>query len=84
MSAGWSRRTDWWTVCARASGRRHYNSYRRQMAAVRRHKVALYLIKFEGIPLCDIAEVLGVHPSTISRDRAAILASLHEIRWPAR
>jgi DNA-binding NarL/FixJ family response regulator len=68
----WSTSTDFDTICRRASGRRRYNALRQLQAELRRFQVARFLR--QGIQQVQMAEVLGVHPSTISRDIATLLA----------
>ena len=67
----------------RAGGRRHYNSHRQYGAAYRRYQVARLLNETAGQfggflgkhgQIAAIAHALGVHPSTISRDAAALQA----------
>lgn len=53
-------------------GRRHYNSWRKCMAAMRRREVMRLLL--EGHSQAEIARRLHVHKSTISRDVKAIRA----------
>ena len=74
----WSQPTDTSTAAARAGGRRRWN-HARQIRALERRvlvvQVSLHLLQdaiaagqsFRGKQVL-IAEVLGVHPSTISRD----------------
>src|SRR4051794_33216401 len=74
----WNRPTDSGKAYARAGGRRRYNHRRQIIAAERRALVShlsLQLLRegiAEGQPFrgkqAIIANVLGVHPSTISRD----------------
>jgi DNA-binding NarL/FixJ family response regulator len=74
----WHRRTSWAEVCARASGRRHYNSVRQFRAKLRQIQVARLLR--DGLRQTHIAAVLSVHPSTVSRDVAALLQARQ--LWP--
>lgn len=62
--------TDPDTAARRAGGRRRYNAARRDDALLRRHLVAEMLGEygFERGAQSRMAEVLGVHRSTISRD----------------
>jgi hypothetical protein len=61
-------------IARRASGRRHYTSVRQFKAVHRRGQVATLLAA--GVSSrADIAGRLGVHPSTISRDIAALLGA---------
>lgn len=63
-------------VKRRAGGRRHYNNWRHAVREVRRLQVARLLNRYpigrRGTVLA-IARELGVHPSTVFRDLAAIL-----------
>jgi hypothetical protein len=73
----WSRSTSSDEAQRRASGRRQYNSVRHVRAIVRRQEVAVLLDQLgygHGVQVV-IARRLGVSPSTISRDVAAILAA---------
>lgn len=63
-------------VIRRAGGRRHYNKQRRLAAARRRRKVLVLLV--QGQSQAQIAAVLHVNKSTISRDRA-FLADLVDL-----
>jgi hypothetical protein len=73
--AAWTTPTDWSTVVSRAGGRRRYNSWRRQMATMRRADVA-GLVDTHGMvrgSQARIARKLGVSEATISRDIKRIL-----------
>ena len=77
----WRSPAPWETVCRRASGRRHYNAWRKLKAAMRRREVER-LMAAEGAGLfawgaqAEIARQLGVHRSTVSRDMGQILGDL--------
>ncbi len=71
----------WEQACRRAGGRRRYNSWRQFMATYRRYEVARLLLAGTGTrhgqgllsgQQAAIARQLGVSPSTISRDVAAL------------
>lgn len=73
MSMSWSEQIDFDKVCKRAAGRRRYNA-QRQAEARKRFKVVLNATfppegRKRGAQ-AQLARVLGVHPSTISRDVA--------------
>lgn len=72
----WRARTDWNSVCARAAGRRRYNSLRRLKQRLRRREVLTLLWTLgsgRGVQ-ARIAQRLDVSPSTICRDFVGILA----------
>jgi len=73
--AWWSHPTDPDTVRRRAAGRSHYNTWRRDVAAVRQGEVVKLLMEQ---PLRygrqrELAKQLGVSEATISRDIRAVL-----------
>jgi DNA-binding MarR family transcriptional regulator len=72
----WHQRVSSEEAYRRASGRRAYNAVRTLRVELRRIKVARMLRQFPGIPLVDIADALGVHRSTVSRDRDALMAEV--------
>ena len=82
MSAQWSAPIGDAAAYRRASGRRHYNSVRRDRARYRQvYEVQDLLAKYGfafGVQAA-IARKLGVSPATISRDIKALLAG-----WNAR
>ncbi len=82
MSQAWSDKTDWETVCRRASWRRHYNSVRWFRAHYRRSEVARLLnvqgSLFDRGTQARLARLLGVSRSTICRDVAYLL----RLGWP--
>jgi hypothetical protein len=75
----WHQPTDWNTVCARAAGRRKYNEWQRKFVNERREYVWTRLVA-GGLDrwglLSEIARDLGVHRSTIWRDKKAFWRSL--------
>jgi hypothetical protein len=77
MRQAWSDKTDWETVCRRASWRRYYNSVRRFRAICRRCEVARLLnaqrALFDRGTQARLARLLGVSRSTICRDVAFLL-----------
>jgi hypothetical protein len=64
----------WDEICRRASGRRQYNSVRQFRANYRLTRVTALLRKIGMGRGCQsrIAEMLGVHRSTVSRDLARV------------
>lgn len=66
----WTTPTDRETVCKRAGGRRHYNSWRQFCALERRVRVEelLHELGSKRGSQKKIAALLGVSESTISRD----------------
>ena len=74
MSRPWVDLT-WDQVCRSASGRRHYNSWRKFLAADRQIKVSQLVRKYGGLRWgvqSAIARELGVHRSIICRDFAVL------------
>jgi hypothetical protein len=75
----WSSRTSWDEVCRRAAGRKKYNQWQHTMAAAHQDEVFKLLLQHGwntwGV-ITQIAGELGVHKSTICRDRLAILRGL--------
>jgi hypothetical protein len=75
----WGQRTSWEEVCARAAGRRKFNEWQRKFMNERREYVWSLLVA-GGLDrwglLSEIARDLGVHRSTIMRDKRAFLRSL--------
>lgn len=73
MSAHWTKKTDFDTVCKRAAGRRRYNAKRRAEAKAR-YKIVIEAIMPPGGckrgSQAQLARALGVHRSTICRDIA--------------
>jgi hypothetical protein len=74
MSKEWTALTDHDTAVRRAAGRRRHNA-NRQAKALKRYKIVLDVFTRSGEELkrgdaARLARTLGVHPSTISRDRA--------------
>jgi hypothetical protein len=71
----WRARTDWNSVCARAVGRKRYNEERKRWAGERQDEVFKLLLAYGwnrwGV-VKRIAGELGVHKSTITRDRQQI------------
>jgi hypothetical protein len=77
--AQWRIRTDWNTVCARSSGRRHYPAARQQAARARRDQVFELLLRhgWDNFGVCaKIARELHVHRCTIVRDRQTLLREM--------
>jgi hypothetical protein len=77
----WDAHTSWSEVCRRASGRRHYNGWRRFIALRRRIQVAELCCKLSGQLKgilgrygiqSAIARILNVNRSTVCRDMQAI------------
>jgi hypothetical protein len=71
VSINWSAPTDWQTVCRRAYGRRRFNAWRTFLANDRRRQVLELLLELGGLERgaqSRVAEALGVHRSTISKD----------------
>lgn len=64
----------------RASGRRHYNSWRYFLALYRRCEVVKLL--GQGWKRSHIAARLGVSPSTISRDLQRLYQEGRDVRCP--
>ena len=69
----WGARVSDDEAARRAAGRAHFNSWRRDVAAIRRADVAQLLA--EGLSKASIARRLGVAASTVTRDVQAILKS---------
>ena len=73
MSANWTERTDFDSVCRRAAGRRRYNVKRRAEARERYKLVVQAIVPPDGRRRgwqTRLARALGVHRSTICRDVA--------------
>lgn len=73
--AAWAWATDWDTVCRRAAGRRHYNSWRGFVAEYRRLKVCELLARYgfrHGVQ-ARMARELRVSEATVCRDLKVIL-----------
>ncbi len=68
----------WEAICWRAGGRRHYNTWRRDLAFMRRGDVLAYWRVSRGAPgwQAKAAAALGVHRSTITRDVEALRAEM--------
>lgn len=67
----------------RAAGRRRYNALRRSQRDVRRAQVARLVTEFGGIGRgvqVRVARILGVSPSTVSRDVSAVLGDTRPCR----
>jgi hypothetical protein len=74
----WNQRTDFESVCRRASGRRRYNAVRHLDMLMRRQETAELALRlgrgfFGRGARAEIARRLGVHRSTISRDVKALV-----------
>ena len=77
-ATNWTAATDFASVCRRASGRRRHNARRRLLADRRRYDMCLMLAGHPGwiwsarYVQSTLAEVFGVHRSTICRDFAEL------------
>jgi hypothetical protein len=82
-ATNWSAPTDWETVCRRAAGRNAYNSRRRLLQEFRRFELVRAADRLRGRSLwargaqSELAAMLGVSRSTISRDVKALLAEVN-------
>jgi IS30 family transposase len=82
----WSDPTDPRNAARRAGGRRRYNATRQFLAAERRLKVARLVHEYGndwGVR-ARIAQELGVHRSTVTRDIQAIREGLYARAWRRR
>jgi hypothetical protein len=74
----WSAPTDPQTVARRAGGRRHYNAMRQLKVLFRRKQLVELAGQVGGLwkhgARAELARLLGVHPSVISRDIRALTA----------
>ncbi len=70
---------NWEAICRRAGGRRWYNTWRRDLAFMRRGEVLDYWRASRGMHgwQARAAVALGVHRSTITRDIDALLSEMH-------
>ncbi len=70
----------WEAICRRAGGRRHYNTWRRDLAFMRRGDVLKQWRASRGAPgwQAKAAVALGVHRSTITRDVEALRAEMRQ------
>lgn len=82
MTAAWSASTTNEAAARRAGGRRHYNAWRKALAAHRRRKISRWLSvrgrMFERGIQTRLARRLGVSRATICRDMAYLL----RLGWP--
>lgn len=71
----WPERVSDRTAARRAGGRRHYNALRKRKAVDRRHKLLFYWARHPHMSKADLARLLGVHRSTVTRDIQALKAA---------
>ncbi len=72
----WKAPRTWDEVCRRHAARQRWNSLRRFLAEERRRRVLELILELGGLEWgaqSRIAEALGVHRTTISRDLAKIM-----------
>jgi hypothetical protein len=72
----WNHPRNWDEVCRRHAARKRWNSVRRFLANQRRQRLLALVLEIGGLQRgaqSRIAEALGVHRSTISKDFKRIL-----------
>jgi hypothetical protein len=72
----WDHPRNWDEVCRRHAARKRWNSVRRFLADQRRQRLLELVLELGGLEWgaqSQIAEALGVHRSTISKDLKRIL-----------